>query len=101
MSLTLLTALMGHSARKANLSVTRIPTTFGLRFGLAWDINGNSKNIVRVGGGIFYSDEPHRQVSVLAIEIDKPQSVVVDSVDYPNLRFPVNVEDLDPTKFGD
>ncbi len=74
---------------------------FGPRFGLAWDINGNSKNIVRVGGGIFYSDEPHRQVSVLAIEIDKPQSVVVDSVDYPNLRFPVNVEDLDPTKFGD
>ena len=74
---------------------------FGPRFGLAWDINGNSKNIVRLGGGVFYSDEPHRQVSVLAIEIDMPQSVVVDSEDYPNLRFPVSVEELDPTKFGD
>jgi len=74
---------------------------FGPRFGLAWDINGNSKNVVRLGGGVFYSDEPHRQVSVLAIEVDKPQFVVVDRVDYPNLRFPVSIQELDPTRFGD
>ena len=72
---------------------------FGPRFGMAWDMNGNGRNVVRLGGGIFYSDEPHRQVSVLAIQVDKPQSVVVDKIDYPNLRYPVNVADLDPTKF--
>lgn len=72
---------------------------FGPRFGLAWDVNGNNKNVVRLGGGVFYSDEPHRQVSVLAIEIDKPQFVVVDRVDYPTLRFPVTVQELDPANF--
>ncbi|MEW5978472.1 MAG: TonB-dependent receptor [Acidobacteriota bacterium] len=74
---------------------------FGPRFGLAWDIRGDAKNIVRLGGGIFYSDEPHRQVSVLALAVDKPLFITVEKNDFPALRYPVNVADFDPAQFGD
>jgi hypothetical protein len=33
-------------------------TNFAPRFGLAWDIQGNSKNVVRAGAGIIYEQMP-------------------------------------------
>jgi hypothetical protein len=74
---------------------------FGPRFGLAWDVGGNGKNVIRMGGGVFYADAPHRQVSVLATDIDKPSFIVVDAADFPDLRFPVSAFDFDPSQFSD
>jgi Carboxypeptidase regulatory-like domain/TonB dependent receptor-like, beta-barrel len=74
---------------------------FGPRFGLSWDMGGNGKNVIRMGGGVFYADEAHRQVSVLATAIDKPAFIVVDAADFADLRYPVSARNFDPSQFSD
>jgi carboxypeptidase family protein len=56
---------------------------FGPRFGLAWDVNGNGKNVVRAGFGIYYNNiqtllnfPENRNISQCNVLINNPS--------YPN-----------------
>jgi hypothetical protein len=73
---------------------------FGPRFGLSWDIDGRSKNVVRTGFGMFYNDNMLRHVSLLLNVPDRPLTVVLDRRDFPNIRYPVDVAAVNPAQFG-
>ncbi|MEO7650627.1 MAG: TonB-dependent receptor, partial [Bryobacteraceae bacterium] len=69
---------------------------FGPRVGLAWDIFGSSKNIIRMGSGLYYSDNPLRGLTLITRPPSRPASLVLSRGDSPNLRYPVDPFNIDP-----
>jgi hypothetical protein len=69
---------------------------FGPRFGLSWDMFGSSKNVIRLGTGVFYSDNQFRGLTLLTQPPQTPQSLVLSQGDIPALRYPVDPFNLDP-----
>jgi hypothetical protein len=72
---------------------------FSPRFGLSWDIDGRSKNVIRAGGGVFYSPNSYREVTALVNPPDQPYTLQISSRDFPDLRYPINVASLDLQRF--
>ena len=72
---------------------------FGPRFGMAWDTDGTSRNVIRAGGGVFYSPNTYREVTAFVNPPSAPYSVQLSSVDFPNLRYPVDIRTIDLTQF--
>ena len=73
---------------------------FAPRFGLSWDLDGHSRNVVRMGFGMFYNDNMLRHVSLLLNPPDRPLTVILDRRDFPTIRYPVDVRSVDPARFG-
>jgi hypothetical protein len=68
---------------------------FAPRVGMAWDVNGNSKNVIRAGGGVFYSPNTYREVTAMVNPPDQPYTLQIASRDFESLRYPINVAALD------
>lgn len=73
---------------------------FGPRFGLAWDIGGDSKNVIRAGGGVFYAPNTYREVTALVNPPDAPYTLQLSSAEFPDLRYPVDALNIDPSGFA-
>ena len=69
---------------------------FGPRFGLSWDMFGSSKNVIRLGSGVFFSDNQLRGLTLITRPPELPQSLVLSRGDTPGLRYPVDPFNLDP-----
>ncbi|MEX2299403.1 MAG: TonB-dependent receptor [Bryobacterales bacterium] len=66
---------------------------FGPRFGLAWDINGDAKTVVRAGIGVFYAPNTFRELTILGNPPELPYDVTVFRTAFPNLSYPTNILD--------
>ena len=64
---------------------------FGPRFGLAWEMFGSSKNVLRAGTGVFYSENMLRNVSNLTQPPQTPGFIYLSPADTPNLRYPIDL----------
>lgn len=73
---------------------------FAPRLGLAWDIDGDSKNVVRAGAGVFYAPNTYREVTALVNPPTRPYTVQMSSREFPNLRYPVDALNIDPSRFA-
>ncbi|HUQ95421.1 MAG TPA: TonB-dependent receptor, partial [Bryobacteraceae bacterium] len=69
---------------------------FGPRAGLAWDMFGSSRNVIRMGAGVYYSDNPLRGLTLITRPPSRPASLVLSRGDSPNLRYPVDPFNIDP-----
>jgi hypothetical protein len=72
---------------------------FGPRLGLAWDISGDSRNVIRAGAGVFYSENMLRNVTILSQPPSRPNNAFLTRADFPSLRYPINPFTLDPAAF--
>src|SRR5262245_20226904 len=68
---------------------------FSPRFGVSWDVDGKSKNVIRAGGGMFYAPNSYREVTALVNPPDQPYTLQISSRDFADLRYPINVASLD------
>ncbi|HUS05479.1 MAG TPA: TonB-dependent receptor [Bryobacteraceae bacterium] len=71
---------------------------FGPRLGLAWEMFGSRKDVLRAGAGVFYSENMLRNVSNLTQPPQTPGFLLIDRADTPNLKYPFDVATLDTSK---
>ena len=72
---------------------------FAPRLGLAWDMFGSHKNVIRMGAGVFYAENMLRNVTILSQPPTRPNNVFLSRTDTPGLRYPLDPFALDPSKF--
>ena len=71
---------------------------FSPRFGLAWEMFG-SRNVIRLGAGVFYAENMLRNVTILSQPPTRPNNAFLSRADFPNLRYPIDPFALDPSRF--
>jgi len=63
---------------------------WGPRGGVSWDIGGAGKNVIRAGGGVFYSPNSFREVTALVNPPDRPFRIQIFGPEVPDLRLPAD-----------